>query len=115
MNIKVITVTIIFMASMLFLNHAIASGMNYGIGTLSCGQYVKTTRTGTRYQRENLKSRFSAWLSGYFTALSVEQDKDLRHGKDIDALNLWVDNYCKANPLKNYYFAVKSLMLELNK
>lgn len=102
-----------------FVNSAFAYQPNriatvYGAGMVSCGKYVEarqSNKAGEIYQ-------FSAWLDGFLTAFTMfnpDADSDyINSKKDDAALLLWLDNYCKGNPLDYFHLAVQSLIKELN-
>jgi hypothetical protein len=86
----------------------------YGAGTVSCGKYVEvrqSNKSGELYQ-------FSAWIDGFLTAFTIYNPKAdcdyINSKKDDAALLLWLDNYCKENPLDNFHLAIQSLVKELN-
>ncbi|MDM0002209.1 hypothetical protein QTI24_26630 [Variovorax sp. J22P240] len=61
----------------------------------SCGEWIK--------DRAELKLKDavnSAWLVGYLSGMAVESEKDLLSSIDAESIYLWMDNYCRANPLK---------------
>ena len=83
-------------------------------GTPDCGQWVNDRPVA----REQNKS----WLLGYLSGLNVRhQLAGLKPADPLDKLNsadqafLWVDNYCKANPLRKVSTAGFELFLELAK
>ena len=76
----------------------------------SCGNWVEQRKTddinlvGTR-----------SWLLGFLSGLAVGFNKDFLEGIDDDQIDLWMDNYCKANPLKSLSTAGQYLATELIK
>jgi len=86
----------------------------YGAGLVSCGKYVEarqSNKAGEIYQ-------LSAWIDGFLTAFTMfnpdAYSDFINSKKDAAALLLWLDNYCKENPLDNFHLAVQSLVEELN-
>ena len=76
------------------------------LGVPPCGTWVK--------DRQDPKARLLSktneyWLVGYLTGLSVGIGKDFLNGTDPDSLFLWVDNYCRANPLSDAAYAADGL------
>lgn len=78
-------------------------------GAPDCGQWVKDSTTNRK-----------AWLMGYMSGLNVAHE--LSDSKPKDPLNkmrsaeqafLWVDNYCRANPMRTVAFAGWELFQEL--
>ena len=80
------------------------------LGSRSCGTWVS---------ERSLKSLGAlvneTWLVGYLSGLAYGSDKDFLKGTDNESLFLWVDNYCRANPLKTTFEAGETLHLELIK
>jgi hypothetical protein len=67
-------------------------------GGPSCGQWInERDATGKKPGEWN-----SAWLLGYLSGLAAGMGKDIL--KEIESLSiyLWMDNYCRANPLPGY-------------
>ena len=66
------------------------------------GQYINTSRT---------------WLVGYLSGLAVASDKNFWGRQGVNLLDnasayLWIDNYCRANPLKSIDDGGIALFLE---
>ena len=112
--------TIVLLAS-LFPLPAIAADKDgrYGIifykGKISsCGTYVAARDQGRRgnFRDQNIHH---AWLTGYFTAYNkLKPDTyDILAVTDAEAVRLWLENYCKQNPLDDFTDAVDSLIIEL--
>lgn len=60
------------------------------------------------------------WLNGYVSALNymvyIRNGRDaLKQVQSAEQLHAWVDNYCRANPLKLVDAAAIDLFLELSK
>lgn len=85
----------------------------YGAGVTSCGDYFNARES------KNLSNifQYEAWMDGYFTASSMYKsgfdDNSIISQKKVSLL-LWLDNYCKNNPFKNFSIAVQELEIELN-
>lgn len=84
---------------------------NTSFGTPDCGQWVKTARPSER-----------AWLLGYLSGMNTVWDGEGNKPADplgklnsADQAYLWMDNYCKANPLKNVSTGAVDLFFELVK
>lgn len=69
-----------------------ANAINVRAAT-SCGQWVseKGTWEGAGSNR---------WLLGFLSGLAAGGGKDILRGVDNESIYLWVDNYCRANPLR---------------
>lgn len=80
-------------------------------GASSCGLWVKNRETNSLERSSDL-----AWVLGFLSGISmgstVNVFKDIR---DSESLVLWMDNYCKANPLKDVAAGSVALVLELQK
>jgi hypothetical protein len=76
-------------------------------GSPSCGSWTQE-RTGTRPVIEN-----ATWLLGLLSGVSFMSKTDFLRGTDNDSIYLWVDNYCKAQPLKFVFDAGMVLSVEL--
>jgi hypothetical protein len=78
-------------------------------GSVDCGQWIKDTET--------MKSRNKTWLVGYMSGLNIadSQDRDSLAKVSAPQIWLWMDNFCKANPLKDIVYGGEELMIELRK
>ena len=89
----------------------------YGYGAETCGHYVSTRegfRKGSAGDRVEVLMYLS-WLDGFATARSVQQSRDVFKGKDSDAIALWLENYCRENPLDSFLLASWKLLTALEK
>lgn len=80
-------------------------------GAPDCGEWVQSP--------SNLRK---TWLLGYLSGLNVQHAMDdkkpenpLMNLASADQAFLWMDNYCKANPLKKVTFAGWMLFTELKR
>ena len=79
-------------------------------GSRSCGTWV------SERSLKGLEAVISeTWLVGYLSGMASASEKDFLKGTDNDSLSLWVDNYCRANPLKRTFDAGDALYFELIK
>jgi len=76
------------------------STANYLVGVPSCGAWIK--------QRAADKEIYEAgWLAGFLSGISTSlgnqrvKGRDFLEDADMDSISLWVDNYCRDNPLDN--------------
>ncbi len=81
----------------------------------SCGQYVAARDEGRRgkYRGEN---RHINWIFGYVTAYNMQTRNtwEITGQTDTEAMLLWLENYCKKNPLDGFADAMEKLMGELH-
>lgn len=82
------------------------------LGTKTCGQVVSDFEKGDWGKLSN-----SIWVGGYLTAINSEvfSGADVAKGTDPAARDLWIYNYCKANPLNSLYRATDDLVTELTR
>ncbi len=89
----------------------------YGEASVSCGSFVESKHNETQ------RYIYLTWINGYLTAVNKYQNdvkiynenRDIKAGRDPQALMLWLDNYCQENPLDNFYQAVLKLQHVLQK
>jgi len=79
-------------------------------GATSCGTWVAQTK-----EDGILISATRMWLIGYLSGRVMESGRDVMRGTDNPSFYLWVDNYCKANPLNDIADAGDALFSELAK
>ncbi len=92
-----------------------ADGRNYGYGNQTCGHYVSAregSRKGSPRDRVEV-SMYLSWFSGFATLISVKRSEDVLQGKDSDALALWLENYCRENPIDSFLEASSKLITAL--
>lgn len=81
-----------------------------GFGPKDCGEWVKSPTEGKRQ-----------WMLGFMTGLSAMHHLNKNNDDPLDKINsadqifLWMDNYCKNNPLKNTADGGSELFLNLMK
>ncbi|MBP0624006.1 hypothetical protein [Cupriavidus consociatus] len=80
------------------------------VGTPSCGTWV-----AERAKNDWLNVKNIAWLVGYLTGMAVATDVDALKNTDNESLYLWMDNWCRGNPLKNVSEGGVELFKELAK
>jgi len=85
-----------------------------GVGNLSCGAFV-----AAKQQKETVSiayTAFRSWLAGFVSAMNMwitERDVDILKGRDNDALEAWVEKWCRECPLERFNLAVQALSMEL--
>ena len=82
------------------------------MGTKSCGDVVADFKEGGPGKLSN-----SIWIAGYLTAVNehIATRSNIAAGTDAEAWNLWVNNYCSANPLETLASSATALFSELSK
>ena len=80
-------------------------------GSRSCGTWIQDRQD----RRTGEASADEAWLVGYLSGIALAGSHgDFLVAIDNASLFLWVDNYCRANPLKSTGTAGKTLAHELS-
>jgi len=77
-------------------------------GAPSCGSWTEMSATSSN---QRLYAEF--WLVGYLSGRVMGSEKDFLKGTDNSSINLWMDNYCKANPLEDIHKGADELAAEL--
>lgn len=90
-----------------FVAAAVSANAATSFGMVDCGVWVKAQSGQDRW-----------WLGGYISglnaALVTSGAPDPLDAISIQQLYLWVDNYCRANPLHNLSKAANTLYQELD-
>jgi len=55
------------------------------------------------------------WVMGFLSASADASGKDFLKDTDAKSIFLWMDNYCRANPLKHVAHGARELFFELGK
>ena len=95
---------------------ATAADANYayssrGFIACSCGQYINAIDTGDVLTEGGMGNAFL----GYITAFNrITPDVyDILGGQHPDGATLWLENYCRENPLHHFTEAIAALIAEL--
>lgn len=98
----------ILVISVVFLMSATSPSFAGGsrLGVVKCGDWVKNRndRTATPYE---------FWLLGYLSGISMELGKNFLANTNSASLELWMDNYCRNNPLDSIGVGGDALAREL--
>jgi hypothetical protein len=84
-----------------------------GRGVSSCSTWTKEHSIGSFRANEQ-----DSWLFGFITSINMfapAEWPDVNAGMDNQALIAWMDNYCRANPLRPIVTAANMLVEELKK
>ncbi len=87
----------------------------YGIGVKSCGDYVDTSaalRDGKQEQMLEMHN-FISWFIGFASAISVGTGEDVLHDTSAEAMTVWFEEYCAANPAEPFAIAGVELLNSL--
>ena len=78
-------------------------------GSADCGEWVKSQTTGTQKQSDR------AWLLGFLSGLNQDDffENALNKVSSASQIFLWMDNYCKNNPLERVSGGAYKLLSEL--
>jgi len=70
-----------------------------GVGTVSCGKWT-ASRSGEDYSAKIAEEQ---WALGFLSGVGFEGSGkyDPLNGVDAEGVLAWLDNYCRANPLKS--------------
>ena len=80
------------------------------LGAYDCGEWI------ARKKNTFIESQATSWLAGFMTGLNFDgRGKNLLKKVSPDQIYLWMDNYCKANPLSTTVTGGQLLMYELDK
>ncbi len=107
-------IMLVGMALVLFAEMALAVQVR---GSRSCGIWVKDREEGRRTGRRLDSTLNSTWLVGYFSGVAFGAGKEFwgkpnANSLDKESVFLWMDNYCRANPLKDIDDGAVELFLE---
>lgn len=83
-----------------------------GAGALSCGAFLK---------QEHVRNGVMQWVLGFVTGFNIvraaatksSETADILNGADADAVEVWLANYCKTNPLHDIASAAVALTIEV--
>lgn len=88
------------------------------VGAVDCGEWIarKGDSNGSNIPNHFSETRANAWLVGFMTGLNFsEREGDPLKKASAAQIFLWMDNFCKANPLKTVVDGGQILMMELEK
>lgn len=79
------------------------------MGVRPCGTWIENRRI----PNSNGDVAAQGWLAGYLTGMAVASGRDALVNADLPSMSLWIDNYCRQNPLKRLDDAGVALFFEL--
>lgn len=113
-----ITLVILLLAGLLLgTGPVMANGappMIYGAGNLSCGTWSE----GRRQPHSPAVSLARSWVLGFLSAMDgathfISHDTKRLRSLDVNAVNSWLDDYCRANLLDHIALAAARLTNQL--
>ena len=89
--------------------HADGTYQVYGAGVESCGTYVNEAHGSLAKRLDN------QWVLGYVSAVDMWQASRNQHmaHTDVDAVKVWLNNYCQTHPLDQLNWAANALVVDL--
>jgi hypothetical protein len=90
--------------------------LTMGEGSLSCGEFIRATEGEQKARPVNAQSgytytmryrAFEAYADGFLTGSNMEGSANLTgQGTDHSGVMVWLESYCRQNPLANYVIAL---------
>jgi len=83
-------------------------------GGSSCGQWI-ASKTSAPPEADNwLRLTNEIWLIGYLSGRAMGTNVDFfEDGPDNESMQLWMDNYCRENPLSSVTDGAENLWYEV--
>ena len=80
-------------------------------GVTSCGKYIEETKNKNGWSYTATLN----WVAGYITATNrfMPDTYSILGNSDIDSAMLWLENYCRSNPLKSISSGMTDLVIEI--
>jgi hypothetical protein len=75
-----------------------------GEGNASCGEWTRER------QKTGLGSELRAWVRGYVTGANADAGTPFLTQTSVDAINIWIDDYCRSKPFEKLAQAVDALV-----
>ena len=99
---RAILISIVFV---LFLSGtAMAAYTHYFYFEMGCGDYISTSGSN--------RSQLNTGIAGFITGINYSKGR-MTNAVSAKSLYLWVENYCKENPLDRFADALSELDYEL--
>jgi hypothetical protein len=74
----------------------------------SCGEWIVH-----REKSDTLALGNASWLLGYLSGMAIASGKAYLSGTDNSSIYMWMDNYCRKNPLRDLSSGGNELAAEL--
>lgn len=78
-------------------------------GVPECGSWINAKENN----KEIRLLAYEGWLSGFLSGVALQANIDALKDTNSESMFLWVDNYCRANPLDDLSTAGLLLFIEL--
>jgi len=80
----------------------------------SCGTYI-SARDEAHHGQFARQNMYKSWLMGFITGydFGAPDTYDITPSMDLDAMMLWVENYCRRNPLASFAEGAGALVTQL--
>jgi len=81
----------------------------YGMGTLSCGQWVEARKT----PNDAYAQAMTSWVLGYMTAAGYYIQDHPPIQSDVAGFRVALDEFCQKNPTEQLYVATFAIVLRM--
>lgn len=80
----------------------------------TCGTYL-SARDEAHHGQFARQNMYKSWLMGFVTGydFGAPETYDITPSMDLEAMMLWVENYCRRNPLATFAQAAGALITQL--
>jgi hypothetical protein len=80
----------------------------------TCGTYI-SARDEAHHGQFARQNMYKSWLMGFVTGydFGAPDTYDIAPSMDLDAMMLWVENYCRRNPLASFAQSAGALVTQL--
>jgi hypothetical protein len=98
-------------AILIFFSISANAGQIKGGGGMTCGSWIKERETNNHYVK-------LSWIQGFLSAYNQysytgNNPNGIFGSTDANSLTVWMDNYCRNNPLEEVYSGTLILIEEL--
>ncbi len=89
-----------------------ANTLLYGAGTESCGSWLEERKLG---HSSLVYNHYVGWVTGYVSGFMVSVGSGVYRDTDLDAMLVYIDNYCQENPIEQFGNGARLLVFDLRK
>lgn len=79
-------------------------------GATTCGTWIKERRDDRYPSWSNER-----WLIGYLSGIAIARHQNILGGIDNYSIYMWMDNFCRENPIKNTAEGAQEIYLQIIK